>query len=309
MRSFMFKRQLTSYSFHAMTRQQWVVRTSLRRPLQAFRSAPAVQRPQACKSRSLAGRALPGLVACLLLLLSLAASLQAQQYTQLPTMPNPLTTLNNTGIQVYGIYDGTHETVGLDNGNLHLVVPLLHLPQRGGGTLDINAIYDSVAEHQVNTTFQGYVGSTAFGGVIRDVFSLDMGYDQTDVLPYLPGSWRLGLPTLSSKNTIVLSQAVASDLLAFVSFTGANSRCDAQWTMTTADGSKHAFSNQRNCTAGCVDNLAGNCILAPTRNISDTTDGTYMRLDTTNQQDIVCTTRMEPSFTSITFHRAARLQF
>ena len=290
MRSFMFKGQLTSYSSDAMIRQQWAVRTSFRRPLQALRSALDGKTPKTRQSRSLAGRAVPGFVACLLLLLSLTASLQAQQYTQLPTMLNPLTTLNNTGIQVYGIYDGTHETVGLDNGNLHLVVPLLHLPQRGGGTFDIDAIYDSVAEHQVNSTFVGFVGDQSAEmetDVLRNLYSVDVGFDQTDVLPDMPGGWRLGIPTLSSKHAVVMSQALFDPdfLLLYPANVATNSSCDAQWTLTTADGSKHAFSNQLNCAEGCVANAG--CIQAPTRNISDTTDGTYMRLDTTNQQDIV----------------------
>lgn len=65
-----------------------------------------------------------------------------------PSVPNPLTHLNATGVQAYGVYDGTKECIDLSNGNVNLQIPLLSLPQRGGRTFELKAIADTVLTHR-----------------------------------------------------------------------------------------------------------------------------------------------------------------
>lgn len=223
-----------------------------------------------------------------LLLCGGAIQIVAQQIYQTPSIPNPLTPLNDTGVQAYGVYDGVKEDVGLSNGNLNVQIPLLKLPQRAGGTFELSAVYDSLSTRNLSVKYLGLVGAaggTFTSGSIHSLYQVSFASGM-DSLAALPGAgWRLGLATLTTDWIVAKSAALPN----VTSYQGAmlaeNSYCWGNWTLTMSDGSKHAFANQVGCQAACADMTA--CITATTRKISDANDGTYMRLDTSNMSDIV----------------------
>lgn len=185
-----------------------------------------------------------------LLLCTVSAALSAQTVT-----PNLVTPYTNTGLQPFGTYDGVRENIALSNGNLNLQVPLLKLPQRAGRTWDLGLEFDSKS-YQLH----------AFLGGSNTVV---MAWKQDDRLPMIAPNLRLSVPTLQSTVNVVISQ------------NGFNDTCVNSWIFTSSDGSKHTFSNSEECQGsvpcGCMSSI----------HISDSSDASFVRLDTTNLADIV----------------------
>jgi YD repeat-containing protein len=206
-------------------------------------------------------------------------------------VPNQLSPLNNTGVQVYGTYDGVRETVGLTNGNVNHYIPLLKLPQRAGRMFELGAIHDS-ANFGLHITYEGLQGCTGSGdsgycttGVIHDLFSGAGFSDNIYLSPAvtLPGGWQLSLYSLQSQRTIQSSVVAYQPTLD--DYQPVNATAVRDWILTSPDGSKHAFANVKDCTqANSSQTSTAPCV---TINVSDATDGTYARLDTTNASDIV----------------------
>jgi len=192
-----------------------------------------------------------------------------------PAVPVSVTTSNAIGEQPYVTYGGVRENINLSTGNLNLRVPLLHLPGRNGLDLDLGLIYDSRI-YVLEATWDQTLGQ----------FLYDW-YGQSPS-PIGPG-WRLDWPTLS-------------DTLVEVGHTPNTSGwCDTSFILTLG-GSNHPFSkrtrgsmrvhgNRMNCIT--MNTKTGQTWPAPQANINvtDATDASFVRLDTTNPADVAAHTK------------------
>ena len=67
-------------------------------------------------------------------------------------------TQSSAGIQPYQEYNGTRERVNLGNGSLHVELPLISFPQRGGHDPTVGTEYDSQI---VNLTSMNMLGGAS----------------------------------------------------------------------------------------------------------------------------------------------------
>src|SRR6185437_1143765 len=62
----------------------------------------------------------------------------------LPSFSQVITPGNQTGLPTFGTFQGSDiESVSLQNQNLHIEIPIISIPQRGGNTLSWKYVYDS----------------------------------------------------------------------------------------------------------------------------------------------------------------------
>src|SRR5580700_10084948 len=175
----------------------------------------------------------------------------AQDYPALPGV------MNNTGLQPYGTYDGVQENISIAGGDLNIYIPLLKLPGRDGLDFTLGLTYDSNL-WSLHDTFVAQANQNNLNW-------------QTD--PNLsPGLWRLAVPTLTDQYSFEGYAGSAGSLSPLY--------CVTNFVLVTPDGSKHAFANLRDCNF--YNNTGINNV-----DISESGDGSFIRLDVTNPADIV----------------------
>ena len=193
-----------------------------------------------------------------LLILELVLFLPSETSAQ--STPNQINTGNATGVMPYNTYGGIRENINLANGNLSLYLPLLTLPGRNGQNLEVALEYDS----KIWSLHHQFDPDTA-----TDNYWWDYEYRAPAVLGASLG-WRLNVPVLES-SLYMLGQTSA--------------HCQGNYIATLADGSKHIFGNR----AFCGHDTSGGTVADPQNNlpVTDSNDAAYLRLDTTNNLDMV----------------------
>jgi hypothetical protein len=169
--------------------------------------------------------------------------------------PNVVTPETMTGIQPFTTYDGVKENIALANGNLNLNLPLFKLPQRAGRSWTLGINYDSKIWDLFDFAPPGQPAS-AF-------WMLDTR------LPIIAPYLRLSVPTLQATYNVVAVGQSGTDY------------CENGWIFTSANGSKHVFTNNEDCQ-GSYPNGAMNPV-----HVSESDDGSYIELNTSNLSDIV----------------------
>ncbi len=191
-----------------------------------------------------------------------------------PVVPdNRPNTISPIGILPQAATEGTNEQVTLANGALHMFIPLLQIPQRGGWTLPIGYSYDSNYLHNIQLVSVGGGVSNSDGYPVPvDSFSYDEVFaNSTDSL------MAINLPRL--RNSTEYTGAVPQN-----SLTGPEPNlhvfCVTNWTFSDWNGVSHTFTNSSSCNQNKV---RGYGIIQ----LTDATDGSFYRLDTNNPKDIV----------------------
>jgi RHS repeat-associated protein len=172
---------------------------------------------------------------------------------------------NDTGVNPFGTYAGTRESINLSNGNLHIEIPLLALKGRNGQNIVISAQYDSKMwnlshEYDPLCNSENYLWQSE-----RREPSLGLG-------------WRLNIPYMFGGGTLTYDDNgtwfLGMDPYIFTSFDGAKHAINPTQGMgvansfepspvrlektfdgvvvTTADGTKYYF-NYANGSQDAVD--------------------------------------------------------
>ena len=230
--------------------------------------------------RCLVGIAALAVLHCSLLSYAFA---QGEQASASLAIGNTLTNGNAVGVLPYTAVDGENETVSLSNGALHVTIPLLSLPQLGGRTLDLAYTYDSK-----NWIVKQHNSIVPYDTTLTMVYEQECASAPYCIAPNIP--LRLNLPTLSASldyQGIAVYEAPLADSYQ-------TQYCVKNLVFSDWSGAKHQFSNMRDCPTIEGINLAnghqaGNFSTFSSSNINESTDNSFIRLDTTNPNDIVVT--------------------
>ena len=202
-----------------------------------------------------------------------AVSVSAQ--VPAPTIPdNGLTPASPLGIPPHASTEGTNEKVSLMNGALNLFIPLLSLPQRGGYPLSLGYVHHSnLYSLQQITSVQSsnYEQGTHNQLIDRITYYDSLGTHDSPL--------EINLPRLQ------FSIEYMGDYTWTVGtvFNYVNVFCGANFVFTDWEGNKHPFENVTVCNTG----YAGHVIpFFQNRNLTDSTDGSYYGLDTSNPADM-----------------------
>jgi len=223
------------------------------------------------------------LIACsILLTLAAASASRAQGYV--PTQPdNMLTPADPIGVPPHVSTTGTNETINLSNGGLTVFVPALTLPQRGGWSITLGYFHNS--------------NTWALRQDLTNVVSIDDDNSWGDEYTYdewmrpVSASWQVNLPTLMTSIEYV------GDITAY-NQSGAETAqapvfCVMNFVFTDWSGNQHTFTNTAECSAtGWQGQTSwklpalGNLV-----QVTDSTDGSWLKLNTSNLSNIQVTTK------------------
>lgn len=173
-----------------------------------------------------------------------------------PTIVNPLSA---TGVMPYAPYDGARENIALVFGNVNVQIPLLSLPQRGGQNFTLGIVYDS----KVYSLRPFLIPSQE---------AWTVSWNQDLFQPFALSYWRFSFPTLQA------TWEPAGTIPGGDGSPPQAQNCLTAFIYTDQSGAKHSFGNRLNCEAG------GNAFNIF---ISDTNDGSFLRLDTTTTGDFI----------------------
>lgn len=214
---------------------------------------------------------------------SICSVATAQTYT--PTQPdNVLTPADPIGVPPHVSSTGTNETINLVNGGLNVFVPALSLPQRGGWNITLGYFHDSLTWTLKQDLSNVRATEDASTGQWGDYYTYDVWMRN----PY--SSWEINLPTLQSSIEYV------GDIKAIWQGAQANQApvfCVTNWVFTDWSGNRHPFKNNSECSAtGWVGYDSWSLPPLGFRySPTDSTDGSWLRLDTSNLSDIKVTTK------------------
>jgi RHS repeat-associated protein len=221
-----------------------------------------------------------------LLALMLLAIPAVAQNTYTPTVPdNMLTPADPIGVPPHVSTSGTNETINLSNGALTVFVPALTLPQRSGWSITLGFFHDS-------NTFAirqdlSNAGASEYGEQWGDNYTYDEWIKQ--VAP----SWQINLPTLKSSIEYV------GDIEGFNALGMQTAQspvfCVMDFVFTDWSGNQHSFTNVAECSAmynyWSGYNTAKSPPLSGLVKVSQSTDGSWLTLNTTTLSDIQVTTK------------------
>jgi hypothetical protein len=163
-----------------------------------------------------------------------------------------------TGTSSYVTYGGVRENISLATGNLNLQIPLLTVPGRNGQNLSLALEYDS----KMWTPSYYWNPNT-----MRNVVFWNYEWPTAHVTS---SHWRLGLPILQTNIYDYGPNGAAQHQF-----------CAEDFMITMPDSSKLSFGNRTACNlTGPGSNIQPNPSL--NINVTDTVDGTFYRLDTTD---------------------------
>jgi hypothetical protein len=211
------------------------------------------------------------LLACLALL-SICSVAAAQSYV--PTQPdNMLTPADPIGVPPQPSKAGIHEAVSNINGGLSFFLPVLSLPQRGGWNLTLG-FYNTSPNWTMRQDSSTQIINQGGGAPTLT----NITYSNNILLYASGGPLNLNLPTLQA----------SIEYAGQVNDSGPSSPnyvpvvCVTNWVFTDWSGNRHPFSNVTQCSA----------IQQPTVQVTDSSDGSWLRLDTTNyDSDITVRTK------------------
>jgi RHS repeat-associated protein len=230
-----------------------------------------------------------GIIAHALLLLVLAgggiSELRAQTYGYTPTTPdNALTTADAIGIPPHTSAAGTNESVSLPSGTINVFIPALSLPQRSGWNLTLGYFHSSASYsvHQ-QTSVTLHTNSSGGSSIVTDTYN----YTDTMFSPNPPLA--INLPQLEAK------REYAGDIK---EFNGGGQLiaqmpvfCAMDFSFTDWSGNKHTFGNMASCNLSASNGvtryplMVGNYV-AHMYDVTDASDGSWLRLDTSNLADL-----------------------
>lgn len=211
----------------------------------------------------------------------------ASQTSYNPSSPdNMLTPANPIGTPPQASSAGTNETINLSSGSVSVFIPALSLPQRGGWNLTLGYVHNSMtwAPQQNVTTGPGCMNE---GKLI-----CGSSYTYVETMAQQIGPLDYNLPYL--KATVEYE----GDLTAYDSggnqFGETSVFCVTNWVFTDWSGNKHTFGAVRvECNANTYPGAQR--VTLPTNGYTlqsgDSTDGSWLHLDTSNFSDIRVTTK------------------
>jgi RHS repeat-associated protein len=214
-----------------------------------------------------------------------AVSASAQN-TYVPSQPdNMLTPADPIGVPPHVSTTGTNETINLSNGGLTVFVPALTLPQRGGWNITLGYFHNS--------------NTWALRQDLTNVVAIDDDNSWGDQYVYdewmrqVSPSWQVNLPTLKSSIEYV------GDITAYNGTGGQTAQapvfCVMDFVFTDWSGNQHSFTNTSECSASYNywqgQNSARSPALSAIVQASDSTDGSWLKLNTSTLSDIQVTTK------------------
>jgi RHS repeat-associated protein len=214
---------------------------------------------------------------------TLAMSAKAQN-TYVPSAPdNMLTPADPIGVPPHVSTTGTNETINLSNGGLTVFVPALTLPQRGGWNITLGYFHDS--------------NTWALRQDLTNVVSIDDDNSWGDEYTYdewlrpVSPSWQVNLPTLKTSIEYVGDITASNEL--GMQAAQAPVFCVMNFAFTDWSGNQHTFTNTAECSATewqgfTIWNLPTLANIVP---ITDSTDGSWLKLNTSNLSNIQVTTK------------------
>ena len=200
------------------------------------------------------------------------------QVTPPPIPDNNPSPASPLGIEPGASAAGTNEAVNFGNGSVNLFIPLISFPQRGGYSMGLGYVHHSNAfafqqDVQVSTTSDGSGTSQIF----YDVIAYQDSFGHYDPL------LNINLPRLQFSYEYVGSATAYAagkqdHRVAFF--------CAANFVFTDWGGNKHPFENNTMCNTDHIQGSAPATNPALTLNITDSSDGSFYQLDTTNANDM-----------------------
>lgn len=230
----------------------------------------------------------------LLVLFSICPITLAQNYVA--TQPdNTLTPADPIGVSPQPSTAGTHEAVGTTNGGLSFFLPVLSLPQRGGWNLTLG-YYNTSPTWSVRQDVS--VTMNENGDVCGAPKYTYLTYND-NIQPYgSTGPFMINLPTLQA------SIEYTGDAQIQVNNTCTENPvlCVTNFVFTDWSGNKHSFTNVPTCN---VTNGGSGYRAAALAQVTDSSDGSWLRLDTSNYASAITvrtkdgTTYTFPGFTTL----------
>jgi len=202
----------------------------------------------------------------------LAVQLTAQ--VPAPTVPdNGPTPASPLGIAPHASSSGTSENINMMNGSLNVYLPLLSIPQRGGSSLNLGLVHKSnsytLAQH---TSVSSTPDPSQGRGVVIDTIQY------TDSMQDYDEPLAINLPRLQFSYEYVGDHDF-TDGSGDIDSVG-DVYCATNFQFTDWAGNKHPFENVSTCNWHL-----GGPNLSPI-DVTDSSDGSFYRLDTTSQTDI-----------------------
>lgn len=177
---------------------------------------------------------------------------------------------NQAGTPENGSFEGALENINLQNGNVSIALPLLHLPGVAGHDLDLKLLINS----KVYGMWGGKPGTYNSDGT-KTYTPPGFGVSPAwTTMPFAGG--HLNIPALTSSyvslsTTSYDGMGIPTTLLA---------QCNTGYTFFDQSGAAHGFGN----LSGCVGDAHPN---NPAVNYTESSDGAFYRLDTTNSAEAV----------------------
>jgi len=190
-----------------------------------------------------------------------------------------LTPADPIGIPPHGSSMGTNESISPSNGGLNVFVPALSLPQRGGWSLTLGYVH-----HSTNWSMQQNIDITSNPNV-------QYGWGDTTRFTNLMSSYpnhalQINLPQLRASIEYVGDQINSNN----VGPTYVQSQypvfCVMNWVFTDWSGNAHPFSNIAQCSSETCQTARCSSLPGRVANLGDSTDGAWLRLDTSSKSDI-----------------------
>ena len=203
------------------------------------------------------------------------AALPAIAQVPVPPLPdNGPTPLSPLGTPPGSSSQGTNESVSPMNGALSLYIPLLSLPQRGGYSLNLGFVHNSnLYSLQQQTTVNSAIDNQNGYGLVIDYITY------RDSMARTSDPLEINLPRLQFSYEYTGDHAYkysGSNQIYAVT----NMFCAANFIFTDWSGNAHPFEN----STACNSRYGGYNM--PLHNVSDSSDGSYYRLDTSNLSDL-----------------------
>ena len=198
----------------------------------------------------------------------------------LPTIPdNGPTAADPLGVPPHANTTGINESITLSNGAVNLYIPLLSLPQRGGGSFALGYVHRSNLNgfhQQIDVSPSLYNSGGQYFAIQHIDYYDRMGADDAPLVINLP-RLQFSSEYLGDHPHYFASGQIASDTEVF---------CQTNFLFTDEAGNKHPFENLTGCGALYIATSQ-----ISNHNLTDSSDGSFYLLDTSNYADMKVTAK------------------
>lgn len=178
------------------------------------------------------------------------------------------------------------EQLSLPGGTLSFSVPVISLPQRGGGSLDIGFLFSGASQalRETGAQFQPYSRSTSTTEALMTQVSASI-----EMVQPIPHPWQSplhpNLPTLGADLSYLgyVSENVGGDSREFAN---TPEYCVQNWTFTDWNGGTHSFNGARDCTYTYPNTATFDNYDPLETQTSDSVDDAFYTLDARNKADL-----------------------